>query len=333
MMNNRLKKIAALLVAGVMVIGMTLTGCGNSSSGSGGGSAKGMKIFFSTLTLDTFKEMLQNGVVEGGKEAGVTVDVGEECGSVDEQVAQIKQAVDAGYDAIICNPVDATTALQLEVTAGDTPILFVNSQPDEQYLEPDKYMYVGSYDKDAGNFQAEYVWNKLGQPSSMNIVLFQGEPGHPAAGLRTTAVKEYYKKNGIDVTFVFNDTAYWDTAKAAEEFKLFLKTKQPFDAVICNNDSMAVGVVQAMKEVGLDPGKIPVVGVDATTEGCQSIIDGGMQFTVYQSATGQGAAAIQTAIALATKGTAKGIEGLTDDGYYVWVPYEPVDSSNVKDYM
>ena len=96
---------------------------------------------------------------------------------------------------------------------------------------------------------------------------------------------------------------------------------------------MAVGVVQAMKEVGLDPGKIPVVGVDATTEGCQSIIDGGMQFTVYQSATGQGAAAIQTAIALATKGTAKGIEGLTEDGYYVWVPYEPVDASNVKDYM
>ena len=88
------------------------------------------------------------------QKAGVTVDVGAECGSVDEQVAQIKQAVDAGYDAIICNPVDATTALQLEVTAGDTPILFVNSQPDEQYLEPDKYMYVGSYDKDAGNFQA-----------------------------------------------------------------------------------------------------------------------------------------------------------------------------------
>ena len=182
MMNNRLKKIAALLVAGVMIIGMTLTGCGNASSGSGGGSGKGMKIFFSTLTLDTFKEMLQNAVVDGGKEAGVTVDVGAECGSVDEQVAQIKQAVDAGYDAIICNPVDATTALQLEVTAGDTPILFVNSQPDEQYLEPDKYMYVGSYDKDAGNFQAEYVWNTLGKPSSMNIVLFQGEPGHPAAG-------------------------------------------------------------------------------------------------------------------------------------------------------
>ena len=39
MMNNRLKKIAALLVAGVMIIGMTLTGCGNARSGSRPSSA------------------------------------------------------------------------------------------------------------------------------------------------------------------------------------------------------------------------------------------------------------------------------------------------------
>lgn len=331
-MIKKLRKIAALLVAGVMVIGLTLTGCGKSSDSSGGGSASGMKIYFSTLTLDNFKELLMNAVVDGGKEAGVTVDCGEPCATVDEQVAQIQAAVDAGYDAIICNPVDATTALQLEVTAGNVPILFVNSQPDEEYLQSDKYMYVGSYDKDAGDFQAEYVWNALGKPSSLNIVLFQGEPGHPAATMRTNAVKQYYRDNGINATFVFNDTAYWDTQKAADEFKLFLQTNQPFDAVICNNDSMAIGVVQAMREVGLDPAKIPVVGIDATEEGCQDILSGGMQFTVYQSATGQGAKAVETAIALATKGTAKDIEGVTEDGYYVWVPYEPVDKSNASQY-
>ena len=76
-----------------------------------------------------------------------------------------------------------------------------------------------------------------------------------------------------------------------------------------------------------------MVGVDATAAGCQSIVDGGMQFTAYQSAAGQGEMGIKTAIALATKGTAKDIGGLNDDGTIVWVPFEPVNSSNVTEYQ
>ena len=42
---------------------------------------------------------------------------------------------------------------------------------------------------------------------------------------------------------------------------------------------------------------------------------------------------IYTSKALATKGTADGIEGLSEDGFYIWVPFEKVDASNVKNYM
>ncbi|MFR1950619.1 MAG: hypothetical protein ACLS3D_11815 [Roseburia hominis] len=58
-----------------------------------------------------------------------------------------------------------------------------------------------------------------------------------------------------------------------------------------------------------------------------------MAFTVYQSGSGQGEAAVKAAIALGSGGTTQGMEGLSDDGLYVWVPFEKVDSSNVADYQ
>ncbi|SEL55613.1 inositol transport system substrate-binding protein [Butyrivibrio sp. ob235] len=326
MKKNFYTKILSIAVV-LVLTASTLTGCGKASSG-GGSDGSGVKVFFSTLTLDDFKELVQNSVIEAGAKNGVTVDVGTPCATVDEQVQQFRDAAAKGYDAIICNPVDADTALQLEVIAGDIPILFTNTQPADDYLKPDKYMYVGSYEIDAGTMQAEYVWNTLGKPKSLNVVLFQGQPGHPAAIKRTHAVKKYFIDNGVDVNYVFNDTAYWDTQKAADGFKTFLKTQQPYDCVICNNDSMALGVVQAMNDLGIDTSAIPVVGIDATTDGCASIMNGGMQFTVLQSASGQGAACIEAAIALAKKGTTKDVEYVTDDLTFVWVPFTPVDKSN-----
>ncbi len=325
--NTSIKRLFIAVLTFVFISGL-LTGCGDKGGSSASGSD--VRVFYTTPVLDDFKGLLLNAIKDNGTKYGVAVTVGEPCSSVDEQVSQIREAVSSGYSMIICNPVDVETVLQLEVAAGDLPVIFINSQPEEDKLEANKYMYVGSNENDAACFQAEYVWNKLGKPSKMNVAIFQGQPGHPASQARTKGVKDYFKKNNVDVNYVFNDTAYWDTEKAHDEFLIFLKTGQPFDTVICNNDSMAIGVANAMQENGYDTAKIPVVGVDATDGGCQSIRDGGMQFTVYQSAVGQGAAAIETSIALVKKGSAAGVEGVTDDALYVWVPYVPVDNKNVN---
>lgn len=326
-MKNKWKSVAALCAAGVLAAG-TFVACGGDS-----GSGSGLKIMYTTNTLDDYRTLLQEAVISTASSEGVNLDVQEGTSSVDEQVNQIKAAVSGDYDAIICLMADSSTALQLEAVAGDLPIVFVNSQPDDSQLEADKYMYVGSPERDAGKLQAEYVYDKLGKPSSMNALIFMGEPGHSGTIGRTGAVKDFFADNGVNADFVFCDYANWSDTEAAEKFDIFLKTKQSFDAVFCNNDTMAVGVVAAMKENGFDLKEIPVCGVDATAAGCQSIVDGDMQFTVYQSAAGQGEMGIKTAIALATKGSAKGLEGLNDDGTIVWVPFEAVNSSNVKDYQ
>lgn len=331
-MKKLLKKIVSLSVTGALCIGVLFaaTACGKDSDGGGG---SGLKMIYTTTTLDDFRSVLQQGVIDAAAEEGVTLDVQEECSSVDQQVDQIKAAAEGGYDAIICLPVDPATALQLEIAAGDLPIIFVNSMPASEYLKADKYMYVGSYERDAGEFQAEYVWEKLGKPSSLNAIIFMGQQGHAATIGRTGAVKQYFRDNNVDANFVFCDYATWSDEIAAERFEIFLKTGQDFDAVFCNNDTMALGVVEAMKKNGFDPAEIPVCGVDATVDGCQSIADGDMAFTVKQSGEGQGEMSIKAAEAIVKKGTTKNVEGVTDDHTIVWVPFEPVDASNVKDYQ
>ncbi len=329
--NIRLRNLLVLLLIVVLAVGMMLVGCGSSSGGST--SSGGVKILYTGPPSDTFKQLLMDNLQSAAAAEGITLDMGEPCETVNAQVEQIKDAKAAGYNAIICLPVDRATALQLEVSAGDMPIIYVNGVPDEQFLKANQYMAVSSYEYNAGEYQAEYVWNKLGKPSSMNIVILRGELTHNAAVSRSVSVKNWLKENGVAVNVVFDDTANWSVDEAKDVMNLFFKTRQSFDAVFCNNDDMAIGACQALKAAGYDLDKIPVVGVDATVAGCQSIVDGDMQFTVYQSAKGQAEMAITVAKDLVKKGAVSDVEGLTDDGMYVWVPFERVDASNVKDYM
>ena len=331
-LSGKNKTLIVLLLTVILSTGLILTGCGSSSSG-GSSSGGSVKAFYSGPQPDNFKQLLMDALQDNASTYGVDLTMGEPCNSTNEQVAQIQQAVADGYKAIVCLPVDRATALQLEVAAGDLPIIYVNSCPDEQYLKANKYMAVSSYEMNAGEYQAEYVYNKLGKPSSMNIIILRGELTHNAAVSRSVSVKNWLKDNGVAVNVVFDDTANWSVTEAEDIINLFLKTNQPFDAVFCNNDDMALGAVNALKAAGYDLNKVPVVGVDATADGCASVAKGEMQFTVYQSAKGQGERAAELIKALVSKGSADGIEGLSDDGYYIWVPFERVDASNVKDYM
>jgi inositol transport system substrate-binding protein len=76
-----------------------------------------------------------------------------------------------------------------------------------------------------------------------------------------------------------------------------------------------------------------VVGVDATADGCASIAAGGMDFTVLQSASGQGAKAVEGILAMMKGGSIADIEGGSANGKYIWVPFEKVDASNVSQYQ
>lgn len=317
--------LAALLLTLVFV----LVGC---SEESNGGKSNGKVLMSVSDAGDTFRGSLAKAAQEAAKEKGITLEVVDAKSSVDLQISQMKQAKEEGYDGIICLPVNAETAQQLQASAGDLPIVFCNSCPDEKNLEKDRYMFVGSDEEVAGRYQAEYVLDFFKNKSEINVILMKGESTHSATLGRTKAVKETLNASGKTIHYVFMDNADWSDSLTKEMLEIFFRTGQSYDCVISNNDSMALGAIEALKEHGDDLSKIPVLGVDATTDGCEAIEKGEMAFTVYQSATGQGKAAIEVIARLCNGQSASGVEGISEDGLYVWVPFEKVDKNNVTKY-
>jgi ABC-type sugar transport system substrate-binding protein len=96
-----------------------------------------------------------------------------------------------------------------------------------------------------------------------------------------------------------------------------------FDAVIANNDEMAIGAIQALKAARkLD--KVVVAGVDATQDALAAMKAGELKVTVFQDAHGQGKGAVDAALKL--------VKGQKVESK-VWVPFELVTPASMARYL
>lgn len=323
------KRIGLILI---MLLSLAImTACGGSSDKAE--EPKGdIKLYMTVSSGDTFRIALMETAEKTAEEMGITIKTVDAEGSLENQLAQIQEAVDGGYDAILCNPVDIDITLQLQVAAGDIPMVFWNACPDESRLEADKYVFVGSNEEDAGRFQAEFILEKFASQDTINLAIMEGQDQHPATLGRTGALKNTLEDSGKTINYVFDDAADWDQETAKNLFEIFLKTGQQVDCVACNNDAMALGVLDVCRANNINMDEVTLIGIDATADGCKVIESGEMKFTVCQSAIGQGQYAVKAAARLAEGKSLKGLDYLSEDGKYVWVPFEKVDKSNVKDY-
>ena len=316
------------LIVGILLLSF-LCGC---ASNNGAGGKENVKILLSVNQMDTFRQTLVDAALIKAKEEGATLDVLDAGGVIENQVDHMKKAAKEGYDIIICSPVSTDTVVELKASADGLPIVFFNSCPSDKQLKDCFYVYAGSDEQVAGEYQAEYVLENFKTKNEISVVIIGGSKGHSATVGRTNGIKKVLSQSGKTINYVFEDYADWDTGKAYDIFSIFLKTGVKADCVLCNNDAMALGVIQCMEEKGISTNDMMVLGVDATVDGCDSIKEGKMAFTVYQSGSGQGNAAVEMALRIVRGDAPEQMEGITENGKYVWVPFEKVDSNNVGNY-
>lgn len=319
------QKRRGVILAAVVLI---LFGSGCQSKDSNGST----KIYYSAIEDGDYYEGWASQLQEQAVAQGASFDVGYAQNSIETQDAQIKSAAANGCDVFLCGPVSPDTVMEIKAAAGNTPIVFINNAPKDKELEKDRYVYVASDEYMAGQYQAEYILEKFGQKQEINIVVLKGPKDASGAIGRTKGLKQTLKASGKKINYVFEDYADWNSEKAQELIKLFLRTGQPVDCVAANNDDMALGGLAAFEQAGHDTNEILFLGVDASVGGCQAIAEGRMDFTVYQPTTAQIICAVEAANRLASGKSIADMEGASADGKYILIPFEKVDSQNVAQY-
>jgi inositol transport system substrate-binding protein len=296
------------------------------------GSASATNIGVSMAQFnDNFLTVLRNGLDDYAKTLpGVSVQIEDGNNDVNTQLSQVQNFVASKVDAIIVNPVDtdSTTAISKLAADANIPLVYVNRQPTNLDQLPANQAFVGSNEKDSGTLETQQICKLLkdaGKGSGANVYVMEGQLNNQAAVQRTQDVKDVIATPDCNFIKIIDlQTANWQRDQAQSLMANWLTTGTPYDAVISNNDEMALGALQAMKSANVDTSKVIIGGVDATQEALASMQAGDLKVTVFQDAAGQGKGAVDTALTLA-----KG--GKTDKA--VWVPFKLVTPDNVKDFL
>lgn len=285
---------------------------------------KAVKVGLSMSVRDQWLSNLEAAATEKAKELGIELSVQDANNDIAAQLSHVEAAKNQGFDVMIVNIVNTDNAAEVVQAAGDTmKVVFVNRRPDDSVLKEGQVVYVGSSEREAGEIQGNYLAGlfKEENKTDVNIVMFQGTLGMQHATERTAAAKETLESNGIQATYVYDDTADWDRSKAMEKFIQFMGKNEAYDAVICNNDEMALGVIEAMKTQG--DITAPVLGIDANANAIEAVEAGDMACTVFQNAVGQGSTAMEVAAKMAAGENAETLH---------LIPFELVSKDNVADY-
>ena len=254
---------------------------------------------------DNFLTVLRIGMQDYAKtKPGVTLQVEDAQDDVGKQLNQIQNFIAQKVDAIIVNPVDtdATPKMSKLADAAGIPLVYVNRMPADAKLPP-KVSFVGSDEKFSGTMEATAACKLLGGKG--NVVILMGELSNQAARQRTADVEDVLKTpecSGIKI--IEKQTGNWDRTQGADLVTNWISAGLKPDAIISNNDEMAIGAIQALKAagrpIGVGPGKTLVAGIDATQDGLAAMKAGNLAVTVFQDAAGQGRGAVDTALQLAS---------------------------------
>lgn len=270
-----------------------------------------------------FQSLIVNGMKEHAATIGVDLQIEDAANDVNRQVDAVRNFSTGGVSAIIVDPIDSDSTATMSQIAADAgiPLVYVNIQPSDLSTLKDKQAFVGSDERESGTLQTEEVCRRMGGKG--DVVVMVGDLTSQTARQRTADIHDVLKTpkcQGMKV--VQEQVGNWGRVEGADLVANWLTSGVSFQAVIANNDEMALGAINALKASNASK-NILVAGIDATPDALTAMKDGDLHVTVFQDAKGQGVGAVDTALK-AARGEA--FEQI------VWIPFELVTPETMTTY-
>lgn len=321
------KRLLSILMVTAMCATMVV-GCGTAddtkdSSSSSKGKSDYLVGFANNSDTYNYCAKFRSYLKDATEAKGISITVTDAGGDTNVQNGQIDDFIvqNANVVSAISNDLDGSIpALEAAKDAGLPYVSFLTSvSGGDDY---DGYIYVGSPNEDAGKAQGEYLCEAF--PDGASILYFTGAPNDQQYVDRKKGLEEALKKNpNIKILDEYNVENSKDLGMSTAEDSLLSYDK--IDAIVCQNDDGALGVVEALKSAGkLD--SIQVLGIDGSDDALQSIQDGEMTMTALQDAKAQAEARADIFEKLKKGTDPADIEDVN-------IPFKIVTKDNVADYL
>lgn len=310
--RTRYPMVVLTLVAAIVLAG----GCGSTESSKAGKTVIGVLL---ADTSDQFQVHLMGGIKEEGSRDGsvevVTMDGKYDAG---RQLQQAENLLAQGVGALVLMAVDSQAAVPILSLAekSRTPVVLVNRRLPNQEMAR---AYVGSEDIMAGEIEMRAVAKALGGKG--NLLILEGTYGHEPQIRRRKGYDNVLKEfPGLSV--LASNTGKWYRNEAMAVVENWLQAHRDVQAVVAQNDEMAIGALKAIEDAGR-LGKILVAGIDSTPEALKYVKQGKLNITVFQDAKGQGRTSMKVARDVA--------QGRPIQKEYL-IPFELVTLDKVEDF-
>ncbi|HON08920.1 MAG TPA: substrate-binding domain-containing protein, partial [Verrucomicrobiota bacterium] len=202
---------------------------------------------------------------------------------VSRQIDLVEQMISQRVDAIVIAPADSKALIPVCKKAKEKGIVVINidNKFDEEVLEQNKvsFPFVGPDNRLGARKVGEYVAKKL-KPGD-KVAIIEGVPSAFNGVQRKLGFEDAIRS--AKLTLVSSQSGYWETDKANKVASAIITEHPDIKAFLCANDSMAIGVVAALRDAG-KLGQVLVAGYDNISAVQQLLKEGKIIATADQHA-------------------------------------------------
>jgi simple sugar transport system substrate-binding protein len=289
------KKLLYNLMAALMLASLVLTACGAPAATQAPAkpaeptAAPAAKVWtYADMTIGFLQTGSEGGwraantasFKESAEQLGINLKFYDSQNDLAKQVAGFQQFIaDPEVDVIAISPLEAAGWEQVLKDAKEAgkPVILSDRRIDGN---EDLYVtFVGADFVEEGRKAGTEMCKLLEGSASKNVWELVGNVGAAPAIDRGKGFRETAEACGI--TVVNSQTANWSVVEGKQVTEAWLKESKDVQGIFGQNDEMAFGAIEALKEAGLVPAvDVKVISVDATAGAFQAMLDGTLNVAV-----------------------------------------------------